>query len=454
MPGSGLVSSFSPSVLSDTASSAPSAGDKTVITNLRRLTALRAIALSAYIGVSLWLADALSGGALVFVLLGVLTTLISGWRARGQVAVGRLEFFGHLLMDWLWLTPLLALSGGAANPFVTYLLVPLTIAAATQPRIFAWLMAAISIAIYTGLMVVFPGVEPEHSGHAGHDMSSSGSDFYQHLVGMWATFTFSALLIAGFVNSMAEALRQRDRHLHRLRQEQARRDQVLSLGTLAAGTAHELASPLQTMGLLVEELQAQQSGFDEYARQDLALLQQQVSLCKQALEQLKSRARDPEGREEYQSLAGFIARSLERWQLLRPEARFELRQKGSADLKGRLPLTLEQTLINLLNNALDASLAVGKNKPVEIDVVWTSEQLQVQISDSGPGLDKTKTGLAPEAESEACAETSGFGIGLILSETALAQLGGRLNLTARPEGAGTVATIVLPLDSCSGEAPA
>ncbi|MCQ3828942.1 HAMP domain-containing histidine kinase [Microbulbifer elongatus] len=409
-------------------------GDKTIITNLRRLTALRAIALSAYIGVSLWLADSLSGGALAFVLLGVVTTLISGWRARGSVPVGRKEFFAHLLMDWLWLPPLLALSGGAANPFVTYLLVPLTIAAATQPRLFAWLMAAISIAIYTGLMVFFPGVDGGHGAHAGHDMrhGAESSDFYQHLIGMWATFTFSALLIAGFVNSMAEALRSRDRHLHKLRQEQARRDQVLSLGTLAAGTAHELASPLQTMGLLVEELQTQ-AGFSEPVAEDLALLQQQVNLCKQALEQLKSRARDPAGNEEFQSIAEFIDRSLERWQLLRPEARFELQQQGAEGLSARLPLTLEQTLINVLNNALDASLAVGSQQPVFIQVIWSETHLTIEIADSGKGMQASNTG------------SGGFGIGLILSKTALAQLGGNLTLTPRSGEPGTVATIELPL---------
>ena len=421
----------------------PTAGDKTIITNLRRLTALRAIALSAYIGVSLWLADALSGAALAFVLLGVVTTLISGWRARGSVAVGRREFFGHLLMDWLWLPPLLAFSGGAANPFVTYLLVPLTIAAATQPRVFAWLMAAISIAIYTGLMIFFPGVDGGHSAHAGHDMGAamesgaSSSDFYRHLIGMWATFTFSALLIAGFVNSMAEALRSRDRHLHKLRQEQARRDQVLSLGTLAAGTAHELASPLQTMGLLVEELQAQPQGFSEPVVEDLALLQQQVNLCKQALEQLKSRARDPAGSEEYQSVVTFIERSLERWQLLRPEARFALQQHGPADLQARLPLTLEQTLINVLNNALDASRAVDSTAPVALEARWTDDYLRIDIADSGKGLETN--GSDPES--------SGFGIGLILSKTALAQLGGSLILTPRSGTRGTVATIELPLES-------
>ncbi|MFD1217500.1 sensor histidine kinase [Microbulbifer celer] len=403
----------------------------TAITNLRRLTALRAIALGGYIAASVLLGDTLSTPALAFVGLGAVTTVISGWRGRRQ-SLQQLEFFGHLLMDWLWLPPLLAFSGGAANPFVTYLLVPLTIAAATLPRTYSWLMAILSIAIYTGLMVMFPGAESSaHGPHGGHvNGAATGMDFYRHLLGMWATFVFSALLIAGFVNRMAETLRQRDRHLHQLRQEQARREQILSLGTLAAGTAHELASPLQTIALLVEELQARQEN-SSALNEDLTLLQQQVNLCKEALAQLRERARDPEQSEEVQPVSAFIARCLERWQLLRPDARFRLQCDGPADTQACLPLTLEQALINLLNNAADAC-----REPVSIAAQWDVRQLEIAVTDRGPGVNPARAG-----------ESRGFGIGLILGEAALAQLGGALTVNdAEPgRGSGTVARIRLPI---------
>ncbi|MFC6634600.1 ATP-binding protein [Microbulbifer taiwanensis] len=402
--------------------------DKTAITNLRRLTALRAIALCGFLATGLLLTDAVSAAALLFVLLGLCTTLVSGWRSRSQRPLDQWEFFGHLLMDWVWLPPLLAVSGGAANPFVTYLLVPLTIAAATLPGRYSWLMAGLSIAIYTGLMLIFPGTGAEASVHGGH--MSGSRDFYQHLLGMWATFTFSALLIAGFVNSMAKALRERDNHLHRLRQEQTRREQILSIATLAAGTAHELATPLQTMGLLVEELQARDD--DSAGRDaDLALLQRQVDLCKQALEQLKSRARDPELCSDEEPVSQFLQRCLERWQLLRPEARSSLHLRGTSDTRAKLPHTLEQALINLLNNAADAS-----TQPVEVIADCSADQLLVQITDSGPGLDCGDSAPAKR----------GFGIGLILSEATLSQLGGSLALESRaPEARGTIARVRIPL---------
>jgi two-component system sensor histidine kinase RegB len=369
------------------------------------------------------LEQAFSTPALVFLLLGVCATAASGWRSRRPLRQG--EFFAHILMDWLWLPPLLAVSGGAANPFITYFLVPLTIAAATLSRLYSWLMAALCIATYTWLMLVFPGAATSdpHSTHA----------FQRHLLGMWATFAFSALLIAGFVNGMAATLRQRDRHLHRLRQEQARRDQILSLATLAAGTAHELATPLQTMGLLVEELQ-DQPGLRESA--DLQLLRQQIDACNQALAQLKARARDPDKRSA-EPVAQFLARCLERWQLLRPEARFTLQQRGPADTFAILPLTLEQVLTNLLNNSADANARAADAcaQTISVRAEWDTQSLRVYICDSGSGVDETQD-----------SSQRGFGIGLLLSEAALTQLGGNLSLKARGDGsAGTEASFRIPL---------
>lgn len=387
-------------------------------TNLRRLALLRALSLAGLAIAGALLGYSPSPPALALLSLGLGATAFSAWRGLRAGALQSREFFAHILMDWLWLPPLLAISGGAANPFVTYFLVPLTIAAATLPRRYGWLMAALCIATYTWLMLAFPA-----SGHGGHD-------FQRHLLGMWATFTFSALLIAGFVNGMAESIRRRDRDLHRLRQEQARRDQILSVATLAAGTAHELATPLQTMGLLVEELQERA---DTQDNADLQLLHAQIDICKQALAQLKARAGDPH-KHSAEPVARFVARCLERWQLLRPEARFTLECNGPADAHAVLPLTLEQALTNLLNNAADACA-----QPVAVVAEWSQQMLEVRVLDSGSG------GNGPDHTAPA-RKSGGFGIGLLLSEAALAQLGGSLSLAPRHDGAaGTEARIALPL---------
>ena len=49
-------------------------------------------------------------------------------------------------------------------------------------------------------------------------------------------------------------MRRRDQELAALRETALRDQQIVELGTLAAGTAHELNTPLSTLAILVEEL--------------------------------------------------------------------------------------------------------------------------------------------------------------------------------------------------------
>jgi two-component system sensor histidine kinase RegB len=100
-------------------------------------------------------------------------------------------------------------------------------------------------------------------------------------------------------------------------------------------------------------------------------------------------------------------------------------------------LTLGQALLNLLNNAADAS-----PDRVEIEGYWDEAEIRLRILDRGPGL-------SPEAER--CAgqpffttKGHGTGIGLFLSNATIERLGGRVTLLNR-EGGGAVTEVRLPL---------
>ena len=79
--------------------------------------------------------------------------------------VSHLEFFFQLLIDVLALSALLYFSGGSTNPFISLFLLPLTIAAATLPWRYTWIMAVITIACYTLLLFVYIPLPHEHSNH-------------------------------------------------------------------------------------------------------------------------------------------------------------------------------------------------------------------------------------------------------------------------------------------------
>lgn len=355
------------------------------------------------------------------------------YRDRLSWPVTQAEFFAHILLDIAGLGLLLYFSGGATNPFISYYLVPLSITAATLPWRYTWTLAAICIAIYSLLLLYYQPV----TAFAVHNHGAPRVNL--HYVGMWANFALSALLITYFVVPMARALRQREALLNQLREEELRNEQIMAVATLAAGTAHELGTPLATMKILLEELSAEPTGNDALAA-DLRILSRQVDSCQQTLRRLVETAdRNRLGHAVRYPAADYLQNLLAHWQLLHPETILEQHLDASlADCHISADPTLQQALINLLNNAAQAS-----PDGISVNASRDGGHLALAILDSGPGIGgelARQLGKPVIVKSE-----QGLGIGLLLSRATLARCGGDVTLYNRPEG-GTLTAVRLPVD--------
>lgn len=100
---------------------------------------------------------------------------------------------------------------------------------------------------------------------------------------------------------------------------------------------------------------------------------------------------------------------------------------------------LDQLLINLLRNGVDASLETGG----DVVVTWSRNgtHLDVWIEDEGPGLSNTSNLFVPFFTTK----PAGTGIGLVLSRQIAEAHGGSLTLENRPGGHGCQAHLRLPL---------
>src|SRR5690554_3265223 len=223
-----------------------------------------------------------------------------------------MEYLLHLLADVIGLTVLFYLTGGCHNPFISYYLVPVTIAAATLPWHYAWIIASVSMAAYTLLLWFYHPV-PQFA----HYYDALGVNL--HVLGMWLNFALSAGLVTFFIFKMAHALRNRDRALSRTREAALRNEQIVAVATQAAGTAHELSTPLSTMAVLLNEMRKDAHGNQELA-QDIDLLRQQVDICKSRLRHLvesadRRRMAEPLLCDARDWLHGVV----QRWLVLRPD---------------------------------------------------------------------------------------------------------------------------------------
>jgi two-component system sensor histidine kinase RegB len=352
-----------------------------------------------------------------------LFSLATAWRLRLGVAATQMEFLTHLLGDLTAFAVLVFFSGGVTNPFVSLMLVPVVIAAISLRPLWVWLLASVAGGYYALLLFYYQPLA----------VSDPAAAYGMHLGGMWFNFLISAGLIAFFVTRMQAALRARDQELSALREKQLRDERIVALGTQAALAAHELATPLATIQTTAHELAAEFAN-DPDIGADCQLLEKQAQACKRILTQLAARAQD--SAPAAQPLDAWLHALIERWQVLRPDAR--ITSFLPADQRDFIaPDGFEQAILNVLNNAADAA-----GEPVEFSAAAHADALVVDIADRGPGF-------TPEQKAQAGRVLfsgkpgRGWGMGLALTHATLERLGGKLTLTER-EGGGTRVRITLP----------
>jgi two-component system sensor histidine kinase RegB len=211
------------------------------------------------------------------------------------------------------------------------------------------------------------------------------------------------------------------RQVRRIRERALRNEGILAIATQAASAAHEMNTPLSTMRTLLPELRHDHAG-DAQLDEDLALLEDQVDRCRTSLREMVSLGKAQlSDIPETTSLGVFVYGCLERFRLLRPEADIQLDMDADPELVLRLQPGLNHALINLLNNAADAS-ATRESEQVFLDVSVQDSWLELAVRDHGPGISDLDalTGLGITGKQ------SGLGLGLALAEATAERMDGEL----------------------------
>lgn len=345
--------------------------------------------------------------------------------------------FIQLLIDILSFSVVLYFAGGATNPFTFYYLIPLAISATVIPGIRTWFLVILTIFLYNLLLKFylpfsFLTHDPQQS-LSGHDQ------FYQHVLGMWFGFLISALLVTWFITYFSRELRARDQAISEARQRESHDQQMVVLGTLAAGTAHELGTPLASLAVISDEIT---HGYDPDKHPDLfenqKILHDQIVRCKKILSVLSDSAGESRADEGFLlSPDTFIDKMMSQWKNSHPGIAFQFESQHSDQHHLLFDKTISQAVINLLNNAAEAS-----SDSILIKTRTLQNKLLIEISDNGPGMSDEQIEMA--GETRFSDKPDGMGIGLFLAINTLRRSGGGVSFN-RLEPRGTCTTIHLPL---------
>lgn len=368
--------------------------------------------------------------AVSMVLLSVFLT----YTQRKYASSARLMSFS-LVLDSVLLTELIYFTGGATNPLTVLYILPIINAALFCSPRFARILTGVIIITYLLLFFNYRPLslfEHELAGHGSHDDS-----MLMHLIGMWITFSLSALLAMLWISGLVQMIRSHEERLQQAYHRQQEDEYWLVMGMQTAGLAHELSTPLNNLELIHEELR-NTSGLPDSSQADVDLMAAQLAQCKRSLIRLKQ-IRPPQEQQVY--LYQELEKRLAHWRNLRPDVYYQWRRgsDGQNDDQVILHESFWHALFNILNNAADAG-----TQGIELYSEVTSDnELNITIHNREGHLSEQQLAQAglDIIDSD---KPFGFGLGVRLAHASLSRLGGSLDLSNHSEG-GVRAFIRLPL---------
>ncbi len=343
---------------------------------------------------------------------------------------------GILLLDVILLTALLYFTGGPHNPFTSFYLLHVALAAMSVPSRWLWSLIAVCTAAYAFIFF------HHHPVVVGDMEIQQGCPSYSwHLQGMAVAFVITAACIGAFVSRMQRVLRQRDRELSAAQVQSAKHAQFVSLATLSAGVAHELGSPLGTISLasseLLEELQRQQTSHEVI--DDVKLICSEVKRCRSILDRLRENVTDGLGESDEEITIAELWKELQGCLPAELVNRIEFNDQTQNKHFLIPKVAMIQACAILLNNAYHADPGV---RPILLEIQYRDEILSCSVCDQGDQLSETIIERAGEPFFSTKAPGEGMGLGLFLVRTLALRLGGDLRLAKlSPHGTKALFTI-------------
>lgn len=228
----------------------------------------------------------------------------------------------------------------------------------------------------------------------------------------------------------------------------AESEKLVSLGNLAAGVAHEIRNPLNSISITLQRLQLehmpeegeQPSAEDEELSFLTDLMQQEVKRISNIVTDFlgfsKPYAPKFTALSANQLLEQVITMFRQSADEKQVQIRFEpLTQDQNVEVDSE---KLNQVLLNLLKNALDAT---PEGSTITVTSQMIGSDWHLEVCDEGPGIPKEK--LKQIFDIYYTTKATGTGLGLYICRKIIQAHKGRIDLKPRPQK-GTVASVILP----------
>lgn len=365
------------------------------------------------------------------------------WKMADMGTFTRAVIATVLVLDSLILTVTLHGSGGAHNPFTSFYLLHVTLAAVLLPGVYALGISALSVAGFVWLYVTAQSCCGDSIAVG---LLSAGISQDMHFQGMVVSLALTAVFISVFVGKIQWELSRSHRMLREARVDLEKQERFHSLATLAAGVAHELATPLGTIALVSKEIEGEELSGRKHEEllDDVRMIRAEVERCRAIIDRLNVENLTVDANPVNLSVGAL----LDDFQPLLPaetsaRTRIEITPE-TAELIVRLPRMLFFTSLQaLLKNACESD---DSGSPIRCRFEHEGAVLRLSVIDHGTGVEPEKLGRLGEPFYTTKGPHEGMGLGLFLVRMFAEKSGGSLRFISPVEqGKGLCSILEFPL---------
>ena len=266
------------------------------------------------------------------------------------------------------------------------------------------------------------------------------------VVGVMAMFSRKPLTEAT-VQAMSGVAHSVALGIERKNSEEAlhRSERLASIGTLAAGIAHEVNNPLTAILLAAQSALESTNKKDRqrYMKQCLEGIVKDAGRCEQIVSSVLQFARSGTAKKGPTDLAKIIQRTVNLLQAYAEEkgANLDLQLEESLPLIALNPGQMEQVFVNLIRNAVESG---ERGNRVSVAVTRTAQTVRILVGDKGRGMTREQRNRLFDPFYTTREREGGTGLGLSIVHGIVLAHGGKIDVDSRL-GQGTTMTIELPL---------
>ncbi len=352
-------------------------------------------------------------------------------------------FVALMALDLAVLTAQLYFTGGHANPFTVFYFVNLALSGILLTAKWAWLLNLLSVVSFAVLLYVqVPLTELRQPENLLSVREIGFTTLSQQ--GLLVAFATCSSVIVYFATRLTSELKRRDQALRQTQVRQARSEKWESLGTLAAGAAHELATPLTTIAVVSREIEREleSQNSPQLLIDDVQVIRQELDRCRGILNQMSTDAGHMTAEEPTEMDIGSLMKHVLDG-LSRENRRVNINvPEDLAQLSVMLPVeSVGMAVRGIIHNAIDAS----QDEPVEVKLSKNASMICICVCDQGVGMSEEVLRRADEPFFSTKETGSGMGLGRFLARSVIERLGGSIVTESTP-GVGTEVAIQLPLN--------